>query len=341
MTRTCINLSDRLTMTPVWHGAKCQRLSHFAQWKFKFLVLMVVARTSTGMEGGTVESTSASSTTHGQHPLVLYAVNAGGKKFTSNLGVTYLEDSSEHPIASGGTEALVSTDIARAPKGDVDLYITERYGLESFHYEIPAPPEGKYTLVLKFAEVAFHEPGKKRFSVVLNKKHVVLHDLDIFDKVGFATAHDEFVSFIVKDGYLKHRRKTSKLGSKIQLQFVKGHLDNPKICAIALVKGTKSEARAIMPIDDMLVSTAIASPDQSEFVTTDKSVDGKSESYGGIDTPPQMDHSVAAGTRSVPGSHGHHHSESDHDRMQNLPILSMAIAVCLIALTILLESYLS
>lgn len=262
----------------------------------------------------------------------------------------YLEDSSTQRVASGGTEALVSTDIARVPKGDLDLYITERYGLESFHYEFPAPPNGKYTLVLKFAEVAFHEPGRKRFSVVLNKKHVVLHDLDIFDKVGYATAHDEFVSFIVNDGNLKHRRKTSKLGPKIQLQFVKGHLDNPKICAFALVKGTKNEARAIMPIDDMVVPpTATSSLGNSVAVDSgqEKPQGAGVESDGGVDAEPHSDSSAAGGSTghlygsSSSNSNNHHHYESEQDRLQSLPVLTMVIALCLIGITIVLESYLN
>lgn len=87
---------------------------------------------------------------------------------------------------------------------DYPIYQTERFGLSNFHYDIPAPKaEGRYTLVLKFAEVAFREANKKIFNVVLNKKHVVVRDLDIFDRVGYAAAHDELVSFTIKGGVLK------------------------------------------------------------------------------------------------------------------------------------------
>ena len=61
----------------------------------------------------------------------------------------------------------------------------------------------RYTLVLKFAEVAFHEEGSKIFNVVLNGKHTVVRDLDIYSKVGHAVAHDEYISFVVKGDTLK------------------------------------------------------------------------------------------------------------------------------------------
>jgi hypothetical protein len=62
---------------------------------------------------------------------------------------------------------------------------------------------GRYTVVLKFAEVAFREPNKKIFNVILNEKHAVVKDLDIFSKVGHAAAHDEYISFTIKNNVLK------------------------------------------------------------------------------------------------------------------------------------------
>ena len=70
-------------------------------------------------------------------------------------------------------------------------------------YPVVAMISSRYTLVLKFAEVAFHEEGSKIFNVVLNNKHTVIRDLDIYAKVGHAVAHDEYISFIVKGDMLK------------------------------------------------------------------------------------------------------------------------------------------
>ena len=44
---------------------------------------------------------------------------------------------------------------------DEIIYMTERNYQDSFSYEIPITNEGKYTLILKFAEV-FHKYKEKK-----------------------------------------------------------------------------------------------------------------------------------------------------------------------------------
>lgn len=51
--------------------------------------------------------------------------------------------------------------------------------------------------------MAFREPNKKIFNVILNEKHTVVRDLDIFSRVGHAAAHDEYVSFTIKNKVLR------------------------------------------------------------------------------------------------------------------------------------------
>jgi len=58
---------------------------------------------------------------------------------------------------------------------------------------------GKYVLILKFSEVYFNSAGEKIFDINLGDKNVV-KDLDIFSKVGKATAYDEYIEFELKDG---------------------------------------------------------------------------------------------------------------------------------------------
>ena len=83
----------------------------------------------------------------------------------------------------------------------------------------------------------------------MNEKHVVIRDLDIFRKVGHATAHDEYIPLLVKDRSttLKHKKKTSKLGSTFKIEFMKGPHDNPKVCAFVIVKGSLSDAEKLVP----------------------------------------------------------------------------------------------
>eukprot|EP00040_Diaphanoeca_grandis_P032827 m.199768 g.199768 ORF g.199768 m.199768 type:complete len:314 (+) comp32747_c1_seq4:875-1816(+) len=209
--------------------------------------------------GSQVETTT---TTLSQHKDVHYAVNAGGPRYVGSKGVIFANDLDAGMKASGGSTALVPVHITRALPIDIPIYQTERYGLETFSYEFETPPDGKYTIVLKFAEVAFSEAGKKVFNVVLNGKHVIVRDLDIFRKVGAAAAYDEYATFSIKGNSLKYKRKQSKVSHTIKIEFVKGVHDNPKVCAIVIINGTAKDAVAIAPLffagdDDETTSTDI------------------------------------------------------------------------------------
>lgn len=59
--------------------------------------------------------------------------------------------------------------------------------------------QGKYVLVLKFSEVYFNSPGEKVFDAGLGSLKVI-SSLDIYSKVGKATAYDEYVEFEFKNG---------------------------------------------------------------------------------------------------------------------------------------------
>jgi len=58
---------------------------------------------------------------------------------------------------------------------------------------------GKYVLILKFSEVYFNSAGEKVFDIGLGNLKVV-NQLDIYSKVGKATAYDEFMEFEFKNG---------------------------------------------------------------------------------------------------------------------------------------------
>ena len=81
---------------------------------------------------------------------------------------------------------------------DPDLYQTERWASEDFSYNLKLSQNGKYVLVLKFSEVYFNSPGEKVFDISLGKETVVRH-LDIYSKVGKATAYDEYIEFELKN----------------------------------------------------------------------------------------------------------------------------------------------
>ncbi|XP_073168338.1 malectin isoform X1 [Lepidochelys kempii] len=136
--------------------------------------------------------------------------------------------------------------ILRSNTEDQILYQTERYNEETFGYEVPIKEEGDYVVVLKFAEVYFAQSQQKVFDVRLNG-HVVVKDLDIFDRVGHSTAHDEIIPISIRKGKLSVQGEVSTFTGKLHIEFVKGYYDNPKICALYILQGTVDDVPKLQP----------------------------------------------------------------------------------------------
>jgi len=124
----------------------------------------------------------------------------------------------------------------------MELYQTERWHSDSFTYSLPVNEPGHYVIILKFSEVYFQKAGEKVFDVALGKLRVI-QNLDIFERVGKAAAHDEFIEFDLLDNQkvmVKDKEAEAAYDKKnklLRIKFVKGPADNPKINAIAIVKG--------------------------------------------------------------------------------------------------------
>ena len=123
----------------------------------------------------------------------------------------------------------------------MEIYQTERWHTDSFTYSIPLKRSGKFVLILKFSEVYFNSPGQKVFDVALGKK-IFLKNLDIFERAGKATAHDEYIEFELKNDkiYVKNSEVDGAYDAKtknIKIRFLKGAQDNPKINSILIFKG--------------------------------------------------------------------------------------------------------
>ncbi|XP_037897539.1 uncharacterized protein LOC119642460 [Glossina fuscipes] len=56
----------------------------------------------------------------------------------------------------------------------------------------------------------------KIFDVALNRRHVIVSQLDIFAEVGHGTAHHEYIFFTVNLGKLKYKEKVSNLRNNLQ-----------------------------------------------------------------------------------------------------------------------------
>jgi len=172
---------------------------------------------------------------------VIYAVNAGGEEHTDLNGVQYDADPLKGVgIASDYGKHLLM--IGRVQEHDEVLYRTERYHTTTFGYDLPSDGDGDYALIMKFCEVYFDAPQKKVFDVLLNRKHTVVRQLDIYNQVGRGSAHDEIVYFKINNGRLNYEGEVSDVrNGRLRLDFIKGALDNPKINAFALLKGDVSQ----------------------------------------------------------------------------------------------------
>ncbi|XP_071479635.1 malectin-A-like [Diadema antillarum] len=182
---------------------------------------------------------------------VIFAVNSGGPGHVDMYGTRYEEDPLTIGIASDYGKNM---PIARVPPSDAILYQTERYHLSTFGYDVPIEEDGDYVLVLKFCEVWFTAPKMKVFDVVLNEQHTVVPGLDIYHKVGRGTAHDEVISFTVSKSKLRVQDEVSTFGGNLRVEFQKGELDNPKVNAIVVYKGSVDDVPrlpAIPGLDDV------------------------------------------------------------------------------------------
>ncbi|XP_033123278.1 malectin-A-like [Anneissia japonica] len=176
---------------------------------------------------------------------VIFAVNSGGEAHTDENGIRYNEDTLTTGIISDFGRNM---QINRVRPEDMILYQTERYHYETFGYDIPIKDDGRYVLILKFCEVYFTSSLQKVFNVRMNGQHNVVTNLDIYDKVGRGTAHDEIIPFTIGKGKLTVKGEASTIGASLSIEFVKGQYDNPKINAIVVMKGTEDDVPKLPPI---------------------------------------------------------------------------------------------
>ncbi|KAM6965495.1 malectin isoform 1-T2 [Aplochiton taeniatus] len=176
---------------------------------------------------------------------VIWAVNAGGEAHTDVHGIHFKKDPLEGKLGKASDYGM-RLPILRSSPEDQILYQTERYNEDNFGYEVPIRDEGDYILVMKYAEVYFAQSQQKVFDVRLNG-HVVVKDLDIFERVGHSTAHDEIVPFSIRRGKLSVQGEVSTFNGKLTVEFVKGYYDNPKVCGLYVMKGTLEDVPKLQP----------------------------------------------------------------------------------------------
>uniref|UniRef100_A0A8C4N8Q9 Malectin n=1 Tax=Eptatretus burgeri TaxID=7764 RepID=A0A8C4N8Q9_EPTBU len=185
---------------------------------------------------------------------VLWAVNAGGGVHVGAHGIRYRADPLNGKIGVA-SDYGTRLPIMRAWPLDQLLYQTERWSDHSFGYSASLPGEGAYTLVLKFAEVYFLHSQAKVFDIRLNGMDAI-SNLDIFSRAGPSTAHDELLPFSVSGGrlFLGDREgdvpdgPSAAFNGKLHIEFVKGEYDNPKICAMYIIRGLPQDVPPLPPL---------------------------------------------------------------------------------------------
>jgi hypothetical protein len=183
---------------------------------------------------------------------VVYALNAGGDTFVDEeLGITYESDHDDDGKSSPtGVSANVPLVINSAGSKYQQLFQTERYAMETFSYDIPNPGDGQYTMVVRLAEVYFTMAGAKVFDVSVDRTLTVAKNIDIYEKAGRGVAHDEFIEFSIKDSTIIFEDEKHPVGDSFTLDLVKGKADNPKVCALILIKGDKMAAAKLVPLEE-------------------------------------------------------------------------------------------
>ena len=129
---------------------------------------------------------------------------------------------------------------------NTEVYHTERWSDSDFTYKLPMEKneDAEYVLILKFSEAYWDQPNGKIFDVSIGDM-TVLSNLDIWAQVGARwLPHDEFITIKTERGdiYINGQKVNKAITSGMMtIKFKKGKEDNPKINAIVLVRGQKSD----------------------------------------------------------------------------------------------------
>ena len=133
--------------------------------------------------------------------LYVQRLNSGGSGYTGDDGNKWSADQSYSPGNWGyvGGRSYKTSDAVDNTDDD-PLYQSERYGNFSYQFDVP---NGRYDVVLHFAEIYWNEAGNRVFDARIEGA-LVLNDYDIVAAVGsnVATALT-FPGVVVADGQLR------------------------------------------------------------------------------------------------------------------------------------------
>jgi hypothetical protein len=116
--------------------------------------------------------------------------------------------------------SVYSSTAAVSGTSTPEVYQSERFDTRRFRYRFHVP-NGRYRVILKFAEIWFKEAGKRRFDVLVNGQ-TVLKDFDILARAGGANKA------------VDQRFLTSVANGEIHIEFVP-IVSSPKISGIEIL----------------------------------------------------------------------------------------------------------
>jgi hypothetical protein len=148
-----------------------------------------------------------------------FGINAGGAEYTASDGTIYQSDN----YYNAGANYAYGTSNAIAGTTDDFLYQSERWADEDISYSIPVE-NGTYDITLKFAEIYWNSANVRVFNVNLEGQRI-LTNIDLYTLVGANTAYDQTYTRTITDG-------------TINIDLIYTGIDNPKINAIKIKKGT-------------------------------------------------------------------------------------------------------
>lgn len=145
-------------------------------------------------------------------------VNCGGEVYIDSESRTWAADQPYSPDSWGyiGGE-IYSTRRPIIDTQDDPLYRTERWGLESYVFDLP---NGHYEVILHFAEIYVRDVGRRIFSVDIEDE-AVIRNLDIFAEVGIKTA-------------MSISAQISVIDKQLNIDFIRD-TEDPKISAIEVL----------------------------------------------------------------------------------------------------------
>ncbi|TPG65615.1 FG-GAP-like repeat-containing protein [Hymenobacter nivis] len=212
--------------------------------------------------------------------LAAYRLNAGAGPLTTSRG-TFATDQSFD--AANSDQFTTQAPIAGTP--DPALYQTERFSTHGvLSYALPVA-NGKYNVVLHFAELYWTKPGQRVFDINLEGKKVATN-YDIVQKVGPLTATTETFAVTVTDGvlnldlsvpYLSGGMDQAKLSALEVLPFSTDYRVNAGAGALATSRGAFAADQSFDAANSATATTAAAiagTPDPALYQTERYSTHG-------------------------------------------------------------------